>query len=371
MRWDERVGTEILAKFPEEISVTDKTLMQVYSTHEYTGESGMVSLMVGALNIASYYTGPEKGYYILLLLNLDDDADAYEGGLADVSRTILQNLEDDAYLKMIPSLFRRLSVYPTLNTEQRLAITYQDEIKRIIINRLREEGVVSKSELMVWLKDKYKQGFVDIEGVLIELVKRELVKETSVKGMPSELIFLTNDIIIMRVPNDTILKDPSDRGLPSQLVADYKTECKKFFQNYHPSEKDELQIVDLIINPQVYETLRLLRTAIVTKNDLEKLKKKGVDEIDSVLKLLWESQVIQVFRDDRNNEYYALISDFYVNTIFPKYLINTIKAEYENKSKSDQALIEYLTMLEDSYMDFKATKKAKTQAEETELEAEE
>jgi len=371
MRWDERVGTEILAKFPEEINVTDKTLMQVYSTHEYTAESGMVSLMVGALNIASYYTGPEKGYYILLLLNLDDDADAYEGGLADASRIILQNLEDDAYLKMIPSLFRRLSVYPTLNNEQRLAITYQDEIKRMIINRLRDEGVVSKSELMVWLKDKYKQGFVDIEGVLIDLIKKELVKETSVKGMPSELIFLTNDMMMMRVPAVTLLKDPADRGLPSQLVADYKTECKKFFQNYHPTEEDDLKIVDLIINPQAYEMLRLLRTAIVTKNDLEKLKKKGVEDIDGVLKLLWENQVIQVFRDERNNEYYALISDFYLNTIFPKYLINTIKEEYENKSKSDQALIEYLNVLEDSYMDFKSAKKTKARAEETEVEVEE
>ncbi|TFG24506.1 MAG: hypothetical protein EU533_02035, partial [Promethearchaeota archaeon] len=94
MKWDERVGTEILAKYPEEIIVTDKTLMQVYSTHEYSGESGMISLMVGSLNIASYYTGPAKGCYVLLLLNLDDDPDSYETGLIDVSRMILQNLED-------------------------------------------------------------------------------------------------------------------------------------------------------------------------------------------------------------------------------------------------------------------------------------
>ena len=40
MRWDERVGTETLAKYPEEVTITDKTLMQVYSTHEYTGEAG-------------------------------------------------------------------------------------------------------------------------------------------------------------------------------------------------------------------------------------------------------------------------------------------------------------------------------------------
>jgi len=362
MRWDERVGTEILAKYPEEINITDKTLMQVYSTHEYSGESGMISLMIGSLNIASYYTGPDKGFYILLLLSLDDDPDSYEGGLIDISRIILQNIRDDAYVEMIPNLFRRLSVYPTLNNEQRLAITYQDEIKRLMINRLRDEGVVSKSELMVWLKDQYKQGFVDLEGVLIELVKREIVKETSVKGMPSELIFLIQDVIALRIPPVKMLGDPSSRGLPSQLSEDYRLEVKKFFQNYRPTEGDNLRIIDILINPQVYETLRLLRTAIVTKNDLEKLRKKGVDDLDDVLKLLWDTQMIQVFQDERNNEYYALLSDFYLNLTFPKYLLNIIKKVYDQKSKASQVLIEYLTVLENSYTSIKAATKAEAKA---------
>jgi len=150
-----------------------------------------------------------------MLLNLDEDPDAYESGMVDVSRIILQNLEDDKYLKMIPSLFQRLSVYPSLNDEQRLAITYQDEIKRMILNRLREEGVLTKSELMVWLKDKYKQGFVDLEGVLSELIKREIVKEASVKGMPSELIFLIHDILLIRAPPMDLLKNPADKAFPS------------------------------------------------------------------------------------------------------------------------------------------------------------
>jgi len=358
MRWDERVGTEILAKYPDEITITDKTLMQVYSTHEYSGESGMISLMIGSLNVASYYTGPEKGYYILMLLNLDDDPDAYEGGLADASRIILQNLEDDVFINMIPSLFKRLSVYPTLNKEQHLAMTYQDEIKRMIINRLRDEGTVSKSELIVWLKDRYKQGIVDLESVLLDLIKRELVKETSVKGMPSELIFLTNDVLMLRVPPVQLLKDPADRGLPSQLASNYKIEAKKFFQNYRPSEQDNLRLIENIINPQVYETLRLLRTAIVTRNDLEKLKKKGVDDVDDVLKMLWETQMIQVFQDDKNNEYYALLSDFYIDRVFPKYLLNVIKAEYEKKSKADQVLLEYLTVVENAYLNLKAAVKS-------------
>ncbi len=359
MRWDDRTGTEVLSKYPEEINVTDKTLMQVYSTHEYSSEMGMISLMVGSLNIASYYTGPEKSLYVLLLLSLDDDADAYEGGLADVARQILQTLDDNSFLSMIPSLFQRISIYPSLNDEQRLAMTYQDSVKRLIITRLREEGVVSKSELMVWLKDKYKQGFVDLDSILIDLIKREVVKEASVKGMPSELIFLTNDILMGRFPPEGLVKDPSEHGLPVELSSDYLASVKKFFQNYRPSEQDNLNLLEILINPQIYEIMRLLRVSIVTRNELEKLKKKGVEDIDSALKQLWENQLIQVFQDKSGNEYYALLSDIYLSLIFPKYLLNTIKSEYENKSKADKVLIEYLSVLEDTYMGLKSAAKSK------------
>ncbi|MFX0034713.1 MAG: hypothetical protein ACFE9I_03615 [Candidatus Hermodarchaeota archaeon] len=362
MRWDERVGTEMLVKYPEVINVTDKTLMQVYSTHEYSVESGVISMMIGSLNIASYFTGPDKGLYIILLLSSDDDPDSYEEGLIDISRIILQNLVDDAYISMIPTLFRRLSVYPTLNSEQHLAITYQDEIKRMILNRLRDEGVVSKSELIIWLKDQYKQDFVDLEGILNELAKRAIVKETTVQGMPSELIFLIQDVVALRIPPTKIVEDPTSRGLPSKLAEKYITEVKNFFQNYQPTDGDNLRIIDILINPQVYETLRLLRTSIVTKNELDKLRRKGIDDLDDVLKMLWDVQMIQVFQDNKNNEYYALLSDFYLDLVFPKYILNIIKKEYEQKSKATKVLIEYLTVLENSYSSIKVRTKAEEKA---------
>lgn len=357
MKWDPRIGTEIVARYPEEIKISDATLMQIYSTHEYSGEAGMISLMVGPLNIASYFTGPDKGYYIILLLTLDDDPDSFEGGLSDISRIILQNIEDDAFLPMIPSLFRRLSVYPTLNQEQLLSITYQDEVKRMIINRLREEGVVSKSELNVWLKDKYRYGFFDIDAVLFDLVKREIIKEASVKDMPSELIFLINDLLILRIPPINLLKEPQERGLPETLLDDYKVSVRKFFQEYKPSEEDNQKLINLIVNPNIYDTIKLLRTTIATKNVLEKLRKKGVEDIDGTLKELWESKIINVFRDKRGIEYYAMLSDFTVSLIYPKYLVNTVIQEYEVKSKTDKVLIEYLNVLEDTYYEFKLKKK--------------
>ncbi|MBN1217106.1 MAG: hypothetical protein JXA99_16925 [Candidatus Lokiarchaeota archaeon] len=359
MRWDERIGTEILAKFPPEISVNDKTLMQIYSTHEYGGESGMISLMIGSLNIASYYTGPNTGYYLILLLNIDEDPDAYEGGLTDVARTVLLNIDEDVYLNMVPTLFRRLSVYPTYREEQKLAITYGEEIKRMIIKRLREEGVISKSELSIWLKDQYKHGFVDLEGIVIELIKQEIIKEASVKGMPSELIFLTNDIFMMRIPPEELINNPTEKGLPAQLSEDFIVECRKFFQNYRPSEEDNLSIINILSDPEVYETIRLLRTAVVTRSELEKLKKKGVENVSDVLKKLWNNQMIQVFQDKDNNEYYALLSDFYVNKLFPKYILNIIKREYVQKSKADKVLSEYLTVLENTFLEQKKASKVK------------
>jgi hypothetical protein len=355
MRWDVKVSTEILAKYPDELIISEETLMQIYAAHEYTGEPGMISLLVGPLNIASYYTGREKPLYIILLLNLDEDADAFEGGLADISRVIFQNYEDKAFLDMIPFLFQRLSTYPNLNMEQSLSITYIDEVNRLIINRLREEGVITKSELKIWLKDQYREGFFDVDAILMELIKKEIIKETSVKGMPSELIFLINDLFMIRRPPIELLKNPSERGLPEQFTDDYNVAVRKFFQKYRPSEEDNLKIIDEVIaDPQVYEILRLLRISIVTKNTLEKLRKKGVDDIDGGLKKLWDTQMIHVFQDTKGNEYYALLTDFHSSLVYPKYMLSTIIYQYGVKSKSNGVLLEYLNVLDNSYRPAKA-----------------
>jgi len=363
MRWDIKVSTEILAKYPEELLISEETLMQIYAAHEYTGEPGMISLLVGPLNIASYYTGREKSLYIILLLNLDEDADAYEGGLADISRVIFQNYEDNAYLDMIPFLFQRLSTYPHLNEEQSLAITYMDNVNRLIIERLREEGVITKSELKIWLKDRYREGFFDVDAILMELIKKEIIKETSVKGMPSELIFLINDLLMVRRPPIKLLKNPNERGLPERFIDEYGAAVKNFFQKYRPSDEDNLKILDEVIaDPQVYEILKLLRISIVTKNVLEKLRKKGVDDIDEGLKKLWDNQMIHVFQDTKGTEYYALLSDFHSSLFYPKYMLNTIIYQYGVKSKSDGVLIEYLNVLDDNYR----SSKLKSEVEEVE-----
>jgi hypothetical protein len=93
MHWDERIGVTIVASYPEEISIQEKTLMQLYSQHEFTGEAGMVTLMAGTVNLASYYTGPDSAMYIILILNLDEDGDIFEEGLGEISRQIINSID--------------------------------------------------------------------------------------------------------------------------------------------------------------------------------------------------------------------------------------------------------------------------------------
>ena len=361
MKWDARGGTQTVAKYPEELQLGEKTQMQVVSAHEYSGQAGMISLLVGSLNIASYYTGPEQGFYVLLLLSLDEDPDTFEGGMADAARVVYKAYTEDTISQTLPSIFQRLSIFPTLNEEQLLAMTYDDEIKRIIINRLRGECAVSKSELEIWLKDKHLKGFVDLDAILVDLIKRDLIKEVSVKGMPSELIFLTNDILMTRIPAVKILKNPAEKWLPENLVNEYIELCKDFFRDYHPSEDDNVKILKTLIDPQAYKCLRLLRTGIATKSELEKLRTKGVDDIDNVLKILWENKMIHVFQGGAGKEHYALLSDFHLSLFFPKHLLKTVKSAYINKSKSDQVLLEYLNVLENNYLALKSKVKSRGQ----------
>jgi len=356
MRWDERIGVESLEKYPQDVNVSDKTLLQVYGIHEYSGEKGAITLIRGSLNILSYYTGPESGYYIILILHLDDDPDMYEEAMANIAQILLQNLEDDAYLKMIPSLFQRLSIFPSLTYEQKLIFYYQDNIKQMIINILRDYGVITKSELNIWVKDQDLEKLVDIEAILADLVKIDLIKLASVKGVPSELIFFTKDIFMLRIPPDSLYQDPESHGLPKEAIKMYRNEIQKFFSEYRPTEEDNLSLLDILIDPEVYQTLRLLRKAIVTMKDFEKLKNKGVSDIYKVLKNLYDNKMIRIFKDQNETEYYALITDFYIDLIFPKYLLRIIKTSFEQKSKTDKVLLEYLNLLEETYTSQKSKK---------------
>ncbi len=42
MKWDARAGIKVLSNYPEDFVIDNKTLIHVYTTHEYSAEAGLI-----------------------------------------------------------------------------------------------------------------------------------------------------------------------------------------------------------------------------------------------------------------------------------------------------------------------------------------
>lgn len=352
MHWDERIGGEIIGSYPINTTIEDRTLMQLYAQHEYSGEAGFVTLSVGAMNLVSYYTGPETQIYLILLLRSEEDGLDYEEAMVDLSRQIVDASDNpDTVEKLIPIIFQRISTYPTLTDEQKMALAVQDSVKQAILNRFREEIAIPKSEIEIWIKDQF-HGIANfaIEGILDNLLKMGLIKFASVKGSAADMVFFVQDIMMLRRPPVELVKNPTAHNLPKSLVKHYVREVRTFFREYKISDEDNLIVLNnVILDPDSYIVFKLLRQAIVTRDDLEKLKKKGVTSIDETLRKLYEAKILVVLQDNRGVEYYAMMSDFYIGRFFPSYSVDQIMKIYKSKSQDYRVLLKALDILREEY----------------------
>ena len=109
MKWDERVATEILLKYPEDkdFEITDKTLLHLLNLHEFSEKPGISTLTVKRVNLITYYSGVEKGHYVILVLSILENPDDLEEDFEEIAQVILENLEEEKYKEMIPSLFKK------------------------------------------------------------------------------------------------------------------------------------------------------------------------------------------------------------------------------------------------------------------------
>lgn len=83
--------------------------MKILSLHEFSKQNGVVSLTVGDVNIVRYYTGEDMDYYVVLILKMLENPENYEEELKKISQIILENLEEEKYIDILPSLFTQIS----------------------------------------------------------------------------------------------------------------------------------------------------------------------------------------------------------------------------------------------------------------------
>ncbi|MBD3194215.1 MAG: hypothetical protein GF317_04115 [Candidatus Lokiarchaeota archaeon] len=109
--WNERSGVEVLAAYPNELDTkyTNRTLIQIYNMAQHTRETGISWMNTDAVNLLSFYTGPEMEFFVVLLLNMLEDPEDFEDKVEDFARIIIRNIENEKYKEMLPHIYEKIS----------------------------------------------------------------------------------------------------------------------------------------------------------------------------------------------------------------------------------------------------------------------
>jgi len=349
VRWDNRLGAVLEAKYPEDIRTTEDQIMKIYTAHAM-GEAaaGFMSMRLGNLNVASYYGGWDLNYYVALLLTLEENADDYEDGLAEVAASIFSKLENEEYKAELEDLYNKLTRFPTLSEEQKMGVILSDPIRLSIIERLIEEGSTTISDLEVWLKHKLELKSVELYSFLAPLIKNGLVTTQWVEGLPSQCVFLIRDVFIARVPARMIVKRAKSGELSPEVASDYLDEVKNFFRDYVITPEDTETITKILSDPDAYDVLVALRENILPKCEIHKLLNKKKSVVDSILRVFSRAGFIMELKIDRKT-HVALKTDIKIMTFFPEYLVEQIGQQYNDQIKPPRMLLWHLKALRDSY----------------------
>lgn len=341
-------GLEIKAKYPEDLEISENILKIIRLSHSLEENSNFSNLITGNFKIASYYTGSQFNYFVSLFLTNEEDPVIFENILSFITPTITDNLSNDNYKSILPNLYNQISLYPNFEEEQKLAIAYSDEIKRLIIGKLVEEANISKKELLKWLKEKLQVEDLVINPLLNSLTELGLIKISPIEEFSEDFVFLIGDFFITRLSPSNLIEKVNKKQIPQEIGSKYLKKVKDFFQNYSKTSEDEKKIIDVISDLDCYNLLKFLRLSPLTKEGLSKIRSK-IDDIDTALKKIRLLGAFEIIKDKNGEEFYFLITDLHIQRFFPEYLLEIILNKYNNKSAGEYVTIQHLNLLKNEF----------------------
>ena len=89
--------------------------MHIFNLHEFSKQPGFASLTIENINFVTYYSGSETDFFFILMLNILENPEDYEAILEEVAEVILNKIETNKYLELLPSLYKRILDHPKEN----------------------------------------------------------------------------------------------------------------------------------------------------------------------------------------------------------------------------------------------------------------
>jgi len=340
VKWDNKIGTVLEAKYPEDVVISPDLTMKIYGAHVLgeVREAGFISMKIDSLNIASYFAGIEINYYVALLLKPTEDATSYEDALIEVASKIFENLLEKKYIEKLPEFYKFLEKYPVLTRDQKIASILLDPIKSFVFKMLLEHGCVSKDQLQEEITKNLSVKTFDINAVLASMIKSGLVVSEWVEGVPSEVVFLVRDFEIVRVP-------PSVKKIPANV----KNAVRDFFSKYKKSPRDVAILTRVITDPEIYEIVKTLKLhGGMSAGEISEKTGISEDKIFNYLGWLRRNNFVVEVEGKGESKFY-LISEPMVVTFYPEYQIKSVIEKYNEGILPAKQAIRYLLFLKESY----------------------
>ncbi|MHA1300575.1 MAG: hypothetical protein ACTSO9_14245 [Candidatus Helarchaeota archaeon] len=116
LKWDNEIGTSLLAQFPKRYKVTERLLMSIYSTHRLqSNEPSFAVTTQPNMRISSFYSGLEGENYVgvpnhivALLLRKDENPLKFKDILKEAAGTILKNVNASNLEEILQKTFEKM-----------------------------------------------------------------------------------------------------------------------------------------------------------------------------------------------------------------------------------------------------------------------
>ncbi|MHA1148857.1 MAG: hypothetical protein ACTSR8_11525 [Promethearchaeota archaeon] len=317
-------------------------------------------LMDTDFQVISYFRHELDGsqYLTLLIFDLYDDIELFEHIIQNNAariKVVIQTLvraKNAKQIQLIAELkeqleselkFTKFQVERVFNLDpiQKSALIFRDKRRYKILELLRERPL-SKQFLIEKLYEIDSNINVDLLlEVFFELniIRRDWIKgkKDLVTGLvknQGEYLFLIKDILLSRWVNEKILKKLKDSK--NYLYEKYHNELTEVLSSYDPlkiSFNDNQILTNLLLDPDVYDFIKLLRANFYPLDKLPKILSEWAD-LRSILLELKKARIITILADEEGKEWVVLLTDIKPLAIFPEFLLIKLRNSIKKNDKS-------------------------------------
>jgi hypothetical protein len=368
-RWDDKSGLRVVGVFPSDLDVSEENMLRVFTAHAMgKPEAGFLTMTLEGtqLAVASWYSGIRRGkdqFCVMLFLNLDEEARAYEEGLTLASNEIVENIGEPEFIEYLGEMFDKLKRMVELSIEQRLAKVFVDQETRLLMHKLSRGGIPGE-ELREWLELQTGKHYPDLGLLTLPLLRSGIVDEDWVNAVSDNCVFMVNDLFGARYPPEQALKLAKSGGLSSEQAAEYEKRVAEFFSGYAWSEDDTIQLGQLLLDPDIYDVTKVLRRRIVHKSELAGIVEKKA-ALDAVIRRLESAKVITTMgsttvKQKRGGDpFVMLLSDIHFESFFPEFLVLRLEERLAQKDIHPDIAKRHLELLAEHYMRMREKMKEK------------